>query len=376
LYWLSAIQSTNTAHYNQFTQELRLASTGGGPFKWLGGLAYYNSRNSGTESLFTNLPFVFYQTNVDADRLAGYSAFGQVSYSLTDSFRLTGGGRASSTKRTAHGFEVVALGGLPYDFDKTYNHFDWKVGFETDVAPEMMVYGTVQTGYQQGTFNALPNTPTFSNEVQPEKLVSYTAGIKTRWLDDRLQINNEIYYYDYHNLIIQAYSIAAPYNIIFNGNKVGIRGDQLDVLAKVTQRDQVNFNLGYSRSRNKDVVDPTTGISYDGLSPPYSPDWTAEAGFTHTIPLGDANIRAHIDWRYESSWFADYVHNKGTQQVPSNKGDASVTYDASSWTAGLWIKNMTNRAVIAATAAAGIPGPATAYMDDPRTYGVRFTVNY
>jgi outer membrane receptor protein involved in Fe transport len=59
---------------------------------------------------------------------------------------------------------------------------------EKDVAPEMMVYGTVQTGYQQGTFNALPNTPTFSNEVQPEKLVSYTAGIKTRWLDDRLQI--------------------------------------------------------------------------------------------------------------------------------------------------------------------------------------------
>jgi iron complex outermembrane receptor protein len=375
LYWLSAIQSTNTAHYNQFTQELRLASTGGGPFKWLGGLAYYNSRNSGTESLFTNLPFVFYQTNVDADRLAGYSAFGQVSYSLTDSFRLTGGGRASSTKRTAHGFEVVALGGLPYDFDKTYNHFDWKVGFETDVAPEMMVYGTVQTGYQQGTFNALPNTPTFSNEVQPEKLVSYTAGIKTRWLDDRLQINNEVYYYDYHNLIIQAYDISAPYNVIFNGNKVGIRGDQLDVLAKVSQQDQVNLNIGYSRSRNKDVIDPT-GRNFDGLSPPYSPDWTAEAGFTHNIPVGNATLRAHIDWRFESSWFADYVHNKGTQQVPSNKGDASLTYDATSWTAGAWIKNMTNRAVIAATAAAGVPGPATAYLDDPRTFGLRFTVKY
>jgi len=376
LYWLSAIQSSNTAHYNQLTQELRLTGTGAGPLKWLVGLGYYDSRNSGTETLFTNLPFAFYQTNVDADRLAGYSAFGQVTYSLTDTFRLTGGGRASSTKRTANGFEVVALGGLPYDFDKTYNHFDWKVGFEQDLAPKVMVYGTVETGYQQGTFNALPNTPTYSNEVQPEKLLSYTAGIKTRWLDDRLQINNEIYYYDYHNLIIQAYSIAAPYNIIFNGNKVGIRGDQLDVLAKVTQQDQMNFNLGYSRSRNKDVVDPTTGISYDGLSPPYSPDWTGEAGFTHTIPWGDANIRAHIDWRYESSWFADYVHNKGTQQVPSNKGDASVTYDASIWTAGLWIKNITNRAVIAATAAAGVPGPATAYLDDPRTYGVRFTVKY
>jgi iron complex outermembrane recepter protein len=36
----------------------------------------------------------------------------------------------------------------------------------------------------------------------------------------------------------------------------------------------------------------------------------------------------------------------------------------------------TNKAVIAATAAAGIPGPATAYMEDPRTYGVRVTLKY
>lgn len=374
-YWLSAIQSTNSAHYNQFTQELRLTGTSGGPLKWLVGLAYYDSRNSGTESLFTNLPFAFYQTNVDADRLAGYSAFGQVTYSITDSFRLTGGGRASTTKRTANGFEVMALGGLPYDFAKTYDHVDWKVGFEQDLSSKIMWYGTVQTGYQQGTFNALPNTPTYSNAVQPEQLVSYTAGIKTRWLDDRLQINDEIYYYNFHNLIIQAYNISAPYNQIFNGDKVGIRGDQLDVLARISQHDQANLNVGYSRARNINVVDPS-GNNYDGLSPPYAPDWTVEGGFTHDFPVGDATLRAHIDWRFESSWFADYVHNKGTEQVPSNKGDASLTYDVSTWTAGLWIKNMTNRATIAATAAAGVPGPATAYLDDPRTYGVRFTVKY
>jgi len=63
---------------------------------------------------------------------------------------------------------VVALGGAPYTFDKTYNHFDWKAGVEQDLAPSVMVYGVVQTGFQAGTFNALPNTPTYSNEVKPE----------------------------------------------------------------------------------------------------------------------------------------------------------------------------------------------------------------
>ena len=375
LYWLSAIQSTNTAHYNQLTQELRLASTGQGPLKWLGGLSYFNSRNSGSEYLFTNLPFSFYQTNVDADRLQGYAAFGQVTYNVTDTLRITGGGRGSSTQRTASGFEVVALGGLPYEFDKTYNHFDWKVGVEKDLSPKVMLYGIVQTGYQAGTFNALPNTPTFSNEVKAEELKSYTAGIKSRWLDDRLQINDEVYYYVFHNLIIQAYDIAAPYNLIFNGNKVAIKGNQFDLLARVFSEDQANFNVGYSHARNVDVVD-TNGKNYDGLQPAYAPDWTVEAGYTHNMPVGSATLRAHIDWRFESSWFADYVHNKGTEQVASSKGDASLTYDATSWTVGAWIKNVTNRAVIAATAAAGIPGPATAYLEDPRTFGLRFTVKY
>jgi iron complex outermembrane recepter protein len=374
-YWLSAIQSTNSAHFNQLTQELRLASNNDGPWKWLAGLYWYNSRNYGSEYLFPNLPFTLYQINVNDNQLKGEAAYGQLTYSVTDSFRVTGGARASSSKTTADGNEVVALGGLPYTFEQTYNHVDWKLGVEQDLTSKAMVYAVVQTGYQPGTYNALPNTPTFSNAVKPEELKSYTAGIKTRWFDDRLQINNEIYYYDFHDLIIQAYDISLPYNLIFNGDKIAIKGDQLDVLAKVFTDDTVNFNVGYSHARNVNVVD-TSGKSYDGLQPAYAPDLTAMAGYTHNMPIGDANLRAHIDWRFESSWFADYVHNKGTEQVPSNKGDATLTYEKNNWSAGLWIKNMTNKAVIAATAAAGLPGPATAYLEDPRTFGAMFSVKY
>jgi len=78
LYWLSAILSTNIAHFNQLEQELRLSSKGDGPFKWLAGVSYYNSRNSGAEYLFVNEPFAFYQTDIDFDRLEGYAGFGQV----------------------------------------------------------------------------------------------------------------------------------------------------------------------------------------------------------------------------------------------------------------------------------------------------------
>ena len=376
LYWLSAIESTNTAHFNQLTQELKLTGDTTGPFKWLAGLYWYDSRNYGSEYLFTNLPFSFYQINVNNNQLKGESVYGQVTYSVTDRLRFTAGTRGSSTKHTADGFEVVALGGDPYTFDKTYNHVDWKAGIEYDLTSKIMAYGVIQTGYQEGTYNALPNTPTYSNEVKPEELKSYTVGLKSRWLDDRLQINNEAYYYDFHNLIIQAYSISLPYNDIFNGDKIEIYGDQFDVLAKVFTDDQLNLNVGYSHARNIDVVDPL-GNNVDGLQPAYAPDFTILAGYTHNFPIGSATLHAHINWRYESGWWATYLHNTGTEQLANSKGDASLIYDTNAaWTAGLWVKNMTNKAVIAATAAAGVPGPATAYLEDPRTFGVSLSFKY
>jgi len=374
-YWLSAILSVNTAHYNQLTQELRLASNGDGRLKWLAGLYYYNSRNHGTFTLFANQPFAFLQDNVASNRLEGYAAFGQATYSFTDTFRATLGGRVSSTSRAAFGDAPLAAGGLPYDFDKRYTHGDWKVAIEKDLGPKAMAYGSIQTGYQPGTFNELPNTPTFDNEVKPSKLLAYTVGAKSRWLEDRLQVNGEVFYYDYRDLLIQSYDISAAYNTIFNAKKVSIKGAQFDVLARVFTADQLNLNVGYARARNDDFTTPN-GQNFDGYQLAYAPDWTALAGYTHNMPIGEATLRAHIDWTYESSFYGDYVHNRGTRQDPSNKGAASLTYDAAKWSVGLWIKNIQNRVRIAATAAAGIPGPATSYLDPPRTYGVRFQLSY
>ena len=150
LYWLSAIQSNNNAHFNQLTQELKLTGDNSGPFKWLAGVYWYNSRNYGSEYLFTNLPFSFYQINVNDNVLKGESAYGQVTFSATDRLRFTVGTRASSTKHTGEGNEVVALGGDPYTFDKTYNHVDWKAGIEYDLTPKIMAYGVIQTGFQEG----------------------------------------------------------------------------------------------------------------------------------------------------------------------------------------------------------------------------------
>jgi len=212
--------------------------------------------------------------------------------------------------------------------------------------------------------------------VKPTDLIAFTGGYKTRLLDNSLQVNTEVYYYDYEDMEVQAYDINSPFNEIFNAQKIEIYGAQLDVLYAVTANARLNLNVGYSHARNEEFITPA-GDDFSGLEPAYAPDWTVLAGYDQGFPVGSGTLRARIDARFESEWFADYVHNPGTKQDDSWKADASLTYEApANWTLGVWIKNITNEAVLAATASAGIPGPATAYLESPRTFGLRATFDF
>lgn len=333
-------------------------------------------RSDNLFTLFTNQPFAFRQVNVHFNQIENVAAFGQLTFPVSDRFRLIVGGRYSVDEREANGLSPDTVGAQPFTFDRKFTHSDWKVGLEYDVADDSLLYAQLQTGYKPGTYNFVPSTPQFNNLVKPTELAALTVGYKTRLLDDSLQVNTEAYYYDYKDIEVQAYDISAPFNEIFNAQKIEIYGLQLDLLYAVTTAARLNLNVGYSHARNEEFITPA-GDDFTGLQPAYAPDWTVLAGYDQGFVAGEGTLRANIGARFESTWYADYVHNRGTKQPDSWKADASLTYESpSNWTVGAWVKNITNEAVLAATASAGIPGPATAYLESPRTYGLRGTVQF
>lgn len=375
-YWLGGIPAFISQRYNQWSQELRLASDGDGPLRWLGGVYAYNQRNTG---LFT-VAGIFVNSDVRSNLIKGTGVFGQGTYSVSDTFRLTAGARYSSDKREADGYQTANPATLepilPFTFEHTYSNVDWKLGAEYDIAPEVMLYATLQTGSSPGTYNSAPATPTFDNAVRPANLTALSAGVKSRLAGDTLQINVEGFHYAYRDLIIQQYNQDVVFNPVFNAQKIKIYGAQADLLWKPTRDDQFNLNASFTHARNEEFTTPA-GDNYNGLQPPYAPDWTLLAGYEHGFELAAGLLRARLDARYESSWWADYVHNPGTQQGSSIKVDASLTYESGDrWSLGAWARNLGNEAVLAATAAGGLPGPATCYLEAPRTFGLRFTVNY
>ncbi|MGD9811537.1 MAG: TonB-dependent receptor [Sphingobium sp.] len=386
-YWLGAIPAYKLDQYRNLSNELRLTGDSG-PLQWLVGVFAYRNVGHGRGVVGTatgspngpaipGTPFPFDSSHVDRNLKRGAAVFGQATYSITDALRITLGARYGVDSRKARGRSLVDQT-TPYTFDHNFKRFDYKAGFEYDVANRIMIYATYQTGYQPGTFNEVDVLPSGgSNLVKSGKMKGISGGFKSRFLDNKLQINDEVFYYVYNDLAIQAYDASKLFNEIFNADKVTIPGNQLDILFEPTPDTKLNFSVSYIHARNKDFITPT-GQNYNGLSGPYAADWTINAGFSQDFHMGSGYITAAADAYYESGWWADFVHNPGTNQDSYVKLNASITYysDDGRWNVGIWGKNLTDEAVIAATAAAGIPGPATAYMSPPRTYGLRAGFNF
>jgi iron complex outermembrane recepter protein len=374
-YWLGVIPAFKQDDYRLTTHELRLSGETD-DINWIGGLYGYSQSTFGDFYVGRATgPFGFIGSHVDHHRVKGIAIFGQATYSLTDSFRLTLGGRGSFDSRTANGISPADQTSV-YTFDESFNHFDYKIGLEYDLSDSVLAYLTYQTGYQPGTFNEVPSTPSLSNLIKSPEMVSITGGFKTRFADDTVQVNIEGYYYSFNDLLIQAYNANLPYNEIFNAETRSF-GFQLDTVFQPTNNDRLSISVSYLDAQLQRFDRP--GLSaFEGFVPPYAADWTVNVAYHHDFDLANGYIRAAADARYEGAFFADFRHTPGVRQAPAIRENASLTYfdDGGAWSLGLWIRNITNKAVIAATAAAGIPGPATAYLELPRTFGARLTFDF
>jgi iron complex outermembrane receptor protein len=319
---------------------------------------------------------------VDANRIEGEALFGQATFGMADNMRLTVGGRYGRDDRTGRGRFFDGSGLAPYMYERDFDNFDYKVGLDYDLTQDVMLYLATQTGFQPGTFNPYASTPQASNAVEPAELTAYTAGVKSRLLDDRLQINDEVFLYDYEGLFASAYNTVINTVQTFNAQKVEIYGNQLDLIWRAAQAARVSLSVGYLHARNVRFDLPDGTASFAGYQLQYAPDWTVSLGYWHDLFIGAGHVHFAASTRYEDAFYADFSHTPGGRQQSYFKSDASVTYFSAGnrWSLGAWIKNIEDEAVIAATAGGSNLPPlatgATAFLEAPRTYGLRCTLTF
>ena len=237
---------------HQFTEELRLASTGNGRASWVAGL-YYSKFYSlwGFNGTTPN-----YSSYMDLGTLAPattpnwfdayspttlkqFAAFGDATYALTDELKVDVGARVNhydyrfssciSGWGSANGAATPSCSGL---IALSNNSFNPKFNLAYTFSPDLMAYVTLASGFRPGGGNAAyPTTGSAWGAAFRSRVIraasgpprtsrtassSYELGEKAKMLDRRLTVNASIYYEDWRHIQLEAYPNDWALNI--NGN--------------------------------------------------------------------------------------------------------------------------------------------------------------
>jgi iron complex outermembrane receptor protein len=390
----------------QFSQEVRLVSTGDSPFRWIVGANYFKEINADQGTGFNDLAR---QTGTAQQRTGrqsvAKSAFGQIDYNISDVVTISGGLRYTEdekaspnginqafTATTDQGLTITNFTGIngyvapiPY----ASNKLTWRAGIKWDVSQDSNVYASVVTGYKAGGVNT-PPVPNYG----PESLTAYEIGTKNRFVNNTVQINASAFYYDYKGYQINsAINIGTPpvlRSVFTNAGAATVQGFEIEAVLLPSPRFRVDASFGYLNTKFDDLTKAfdavtRTRVDMTGNVLPRAPELTWRATVRYDAPLGSGTLTPSVSINSQSdqffSEFNDRVFTVGatkvTRYVPLKQDgwemiNASLRYEAAEgkWFIEAYGQNLSNQTVLVTAALNPSSQPSGSYAP-PRTYGVR-----
>jgi iron complex outermembrane recepter protein len=377
------IDETDELH----TEELRLASLATAPFTWVAGLYYSNEHLHEHETF--SFPTSFGIPGVDGVanffelypyRSESKAAFGQITYPVISALRLTGGLRYTDEEKVsagtanAYGGTVAApvLISSVTGAHESHSGVTWKAGIEGDVAANSLLYASVSTGYKSGGINQVTPGLGLPGSYGPETITAYEIGSKNRFLDQRLQINAEVFHYAYKGF--QALSAAfEPSGLLFfitqNSQRATFNGGEFEAIGLVTQHDQITLSATALDARYTEF--DVGGVDLSGNRATNAPTYTATLGLQHVFNVTNgATVTAAADIHQVGPQWVNADHAPGTLQTAYHMSSANLAYGSPSgaWSVTAWIRNIENKGAVYDVNDS--PQPAMGFPLPPRTFGL------
>lgn len=385
---VAGVPSTYTlgnANLSQTSHEVRLASSFGS-WKTIGGL-YWFGEQSIIDGRFRNFPGVGALIFLSDPAIShSKAAFGEATYSVTPKLHVMAGLRRTNDEKSRKGFTVL---GEPEffrsvnDASVSYSQTTGRVGADFALAKSTMLYATLSTGYKAGGFNNGTSANNAFLKYDPEQLTALEVGIKGRFLDNHLQINADVFTYDYRDLQLTAIVVdpltGSNAAQTVNAAKAAVSGAEIEGKYLVSSDDKINFSVTYLDAHFKSYK-PTPTVDWAGYRLDKSPRTTASLSYSHSFALDSgAAFKANIGTRYSASYvLSDYGNGLQFTQGAYHMSDASLTYAPASnnWSLQGYVRNIENKTIMTNYSASFAGFPATVGLGTPRTAGVRLSAYF
>jgi iron complex outermembrane receptor protein len=280
---------------NTWSEEIQLIGSSQAKFQWQAGVFLLKDESivdpftfrgigaGGTAPLFLTALGLNSTQNLDS-----YAGYFQSKFSLNDKAHLTTGVRYTNDKREIFGGRINTRADgtqTPYvpafndGKSKSWSSVTGRFAFDYQFTDDIMAYVAYNKGFKAGLFNSIlapgaaaaavtpqPNcdgqavpavqpgnlAPACHDDpVDPEKISAYSIGLKSQFLDDKLRINVEGFYYKYDGLQLQAVVIVPlptggtlTTTRLTNAAKATVKGIDFEAIYKPMKN--LTFNLGVS----------------------------------------------------------------------------------------------------------------------------------
>ncbi|TVQ44892.1 MAG: TonB-dependent receptor [Gammaproteobacteria bacterium] len=347
-----------------------------------------------------------------------FALYGELGYDLTDRLSVTTGLRITrdSVRYRNARTELFDLSGttafaslVPFSFpldpdsgrvnqSESTTEVTGRIIFDYELADEVLVYAGYSRGYRAGTYNGLAYQDISQVYfVEPEKVDAFEAGMKSRFLDGRLQLNLAGFYYDYTNQQIAQIIGATSFLRNADGR---VFGGEAELAWRVSDQVRLDAALGLLDTKyTGNTIDPEdpTSLTLNINGNPFSnaPEVTFSAGVDWRLwSAGNGELLLRTDAQYMGKYyfdpFKDYGQSPCDQPAPGNSVllatpelacgnpgywlfNARLSYVTDRFSVSLWGKNLTDKFYYAY----GLNLNAF-YLDylsrgAPRTYGAEFS---
>ena len=269
------------------------------------------------------------------------AVYGEVALKATDALTVTVGLRytwdkvrytdAVTTLRDLSGTGIAA-GLVPYSFPynaalppvnqrRATGEFSGRVVVDYKFTDAILGYASYSRGYRAGTFNGLAYQDTSQVYfLDPEKVNAYEVGLKTRFLDNKVQLNLAGFYYDYKNQQIAQIIGATSF---LRSAKGSVYGMEAELAAQVAEPLRFDASFGYLKTEYSgnaiNAADPRSlTLNINGNPFPNAPKVTFSAGFDFTaIDTGKHKLTLRGDTQYMGKYYFDPFKDYG--QTPCDK---------------------------------------------------------
>lgn len=425
--------------YHQFSEELRLASSGDNRLDYLVGAYFQADGIDGS----TNFDYAFltpiiagipplsalaaYSPLGQADQYnqddKTYSAFAALTWHVAPDLRLKAAARGTDvhkdfTRDLYFGTAQAPYGGIiPYPspelagmaqafaagaslgnagivpYRLTERHLSPSAGIEYDIAPTVMAYLTFTNGFKAGGFNTIEQTGIAGAAAfGPETVNSYEAGVKSEWLNRSLIVNVDLFHNQYKGLqeAVSILSGAAVIDEVRNVASALSQGIEVQMNYLLTSHFTLDLSTTFLDTHYQSYVDgaPTSLQSAEGLTSQnlsgqtteYAPKVAGTFGVQYSQRLSQQfELVAHSQVFFSSSYSVSSSLDPYLEQASYAKVDALVALrdDSHHMEYSVIGKNLNSASIrVFGTPLPASPGSYTLGQEPPRSISLQAKVSF